>query len=154
MTRIKKWYKRKHVSNAKWDSNVRIKKPIQFTSVQFSRSVVSDSLHLHELQHARPPCPSPTPGIYPDSCLLSQWCHPTISSSVIPFSSAFNVEGCTNSSRSYSPEIYSFRKSFFRDLKLCQEVPVYWRWDASRSFWVVLKIPSQPCSCAGWRRGG
>ena len=57
-----------------------------FSSVQFSRSVVSDSLQPHELQHARPPCPSPTP-VYPNSCPSSQWCHPAISSSVIPFSS-------------------------------------------------------------------
>ena len=56
-------------------------------SVQFSRSVVSDSLWPHELQHARPPCPSPTPGVYPNSCPLSWWCHPAISSSVVPFSS-------------------------------------------------------------------
>ena len=55
--------------------------------LQFSRSVVSDSLWTHGLQHARLPCPSPTPRIYPNSCLLSQWCHPTISSSVVPFSS-------------------------------------------------------------------
>jgi len=54
---------------------------------QFSCSVMSDSLRLHELQHARPPCPSPTPRAYSNSCSLSQWCHPTISSSVIPFSS-------------------------------------------------------------------
>ena len=58
-----------------------------FSSVQFCCSVVSDSSRPHELQHARPPCPSPTPGVYPDSYPLSQWCHPTISSSVIPFSS-------------------------------------------------------------------
>ena len=56
------------------------------TSVQFSRSVVSDSLWPHEPQHARPPCPSPTPGVHPNPCLLSRWCHPTISFSVIPFS--------------------------------------------------------------------
>ena len=54
---------------------------------QISRSVVSDSLQPHELQHARPPCPSPTPGVHPNSCLSSQWCHPAISSSVVPFSS-------------------------------------------------------------------
>ena len=48
---------------------------------------MSDSLLPHELQHARPPCPSPTPGIYPNSCALSWWCHPAISSSVVPFSS-------------------------------------------------------------------
>ena len=57
------------------------------TSVQISCSVVSNSLQPHEPQHARPPCPSPTPRVYPNSCPLSQWCHPTISSSVIPFSS-------------------------------------------------------------------
>ena len=55
-------------------------------SVQFSCSVVSDSLPPHELQHARPPCPLSTPGVYPNSCLLSQWCNPAISSSVVPFS--------------------------------------------------------------------
>ena len=54
---------------------------------QFSCSVVSDSLRSHGLQHARLPCPSPTPGVYSNSCPLSQWCHPTISSSVTPFSS-------------------------------------------------------------------
>ena len=59
---------------------------IYFSSVQFSHSVVSDSLWSYELQHARSPCPSPTPGVYPNSCPLSQWCHPTISSSIIPFS--------------------------------------------------------------------
>ena len=57
------------------------------SSVQFSHSVMSNSLRPHELQHARPPCPSPTPGVYPNSCPLSRWCHPTISSSVVPFSS-------------------------------------------------------------------
>ena len=56
------------------------------TQVQFRRSAVSDSLWPHGLQHARPPCPSPTPGVYSNSCPLSRWCHPTISSSVIPFS--------------------------------------------------------------------
>ena len=56
-------------------------------SVQFSRLVVSDSLWPHESQHARRPCPSPTPGVHSDSCPSSQWCHSAISSSVIPFSS-------------------------------------------------------------------
>ena len=55
-------------------------------SVQFSHSVVSDSLKPHELQHARPPCPSPTPGVHSNSCPSSRWCHPVISSSVVPFS--------------------------------------------------------------------
>ena len=58
---------------------------LQFFS-QFSHSVMSNSLQLLRQQHARPPCPSPTPGVYPNSCPLNQWCHPTISSSVVPFS--------------------------------------------------------------------
>ena len=57
------------------------------SSVQISCSVMSDSLRPHGLQHARPPCPSPTPGAYSNSCPLSRWCHPTISSSFVPFSS-------------------------------------------------------------------
>ena len=56
-------------------------------SVQFSRSVMSDSLRPHGLQHSRPPCPSPAPRVHPNSCPSSQWCHPAISSSVVPFSS-------------------------------------------------------------------
>ena len=56
-------------------------------SVQFSHAVVSNSLWPHELQHARPPCPSPTAGVYSNSCLSSRWCHPNISSSIGPFSS-------------------------------------------------------------------
>ena len=59
---------------------------IAFSSVQFSRSVVSDSLRPHESQHTRPPCPSPSPGVHSNSRPSSQWCHPAISSSVIPFS--------------------------------------------------------------------
>ena len=60
---------------------------IQFSSVQFSRSVVSDSLRPHESQHARPPRPSPTPGVHSNSHPSSWWCHPAISSSLVPFSS-------------------------------------------------------------------
>ena len=56
------------------------------SSVQFSNSMVSDSLQPHESQHSRPPCPSPPPGVHSNSCPLSRWCHPAISSSVIPFS--------------------------------------------------------------------
>ena len=60
---------------------------VYFRSVQFNYSVVSDSLRPHESQHSRPPCPSPTPGVHSDSCPSSPWCHPAISSSVVPFSS-------------------------------------------------------------------
>ena len=59
----------------------------QFSSIQFSRSVMSDSLQPHESWHARPPCPSPSPGVHSDSHPSSLWCHPAISSSVFPFSS-------------------------------------------------------------------
>ena len=60
---------------------------LQSSSVQFSCSVVSNSLRPHELQHARPPCPSPTPGVHSNPCPSSQWCHAIILSSVVPFSS-------------------------------------------------------------------
>ena len=60
---------------------------LKFSSVQLRHSAMSDSLRPHESQHARPPCSSPTPGVHPDSRPSSQWCHQTISSSVIPFSS-------------------------------------------------------------------
>ena len=62
-----------------------------FSSIQFSHSVVSDSLRPHGLQHARRPCPSPIPKGYSNSCPLSQWCHPTISSSVVSFSSCLQI---------------------------------------------------------------
>ena len=76
-----------------------------FNLVQFSRSVMSYSLWLHGLQHTRPPCPSPTPGVYLNSCPLSQWCHPTISFSVIPFSShlqSFPTSGSFQTSQLFS----------------------------------------------------
>ena len=76
---------------------------IQFSSVQFSHSVMSNSLWPHGLQHSRIPCPSPTPRVYPNSCSSSQWCHPTISSSVGPFSF------CLQS----FPELGSFQMSRF-----------------------------------------
>ena len=69
-------------TNATWEALIP-----WFSSVQFSRWVMSDSLRPHGLQHARHPCPSPTPGVYSSSCSLCRWCHPTILSSVIPFSS-------------------------------------------------------------------
>ena len=71
----------------RWGEWVLKRKSTKVSSVQLSRSLVSDSLRPHEPQHARPPCPSPAAGVYPNSCPLSQWCHLTISSSVAPFSS-------------------------------------------------------------------
>ena len=78
-----------------------------WSSVQFSRSVMSSSLQPHELQHIRPPCPSPTPGAYPNSCPSSQWCHPTISSSVVPFSSrlqSYPASGSFQMSQFFTPD--------------------------------------------------
>ena len=81
--------------------------------VQFTHSVVSNSLQPHEPQHARPPCPSPTPGVYPSSCPLSWWCHPAISSSAVPFSScpqSFPASESSNESalRMRWPKYWSF----------------------------------------------
>ena len=87
-----------------WDTysgtqHSRVPQPVFFSSVQFSRSVVSDSLWSHGLQHSRPSCPSPTPRVYSNSCPLCQWCHPTISSSVIPFSSCLQSSPASGSFR-------------------------------------------------------
>ena len=74
-------------------------------SLQFSCLIILDSLRLHGLQHARPPCPSPTPKVYSNSCPLSWWCHPTTSSSVIPFFSglqSFPAPGSLQMSRSFT----------------------------------------------------
>ena len=83
----------------------------QWCSVQFSRSVVSDSLQLHGPQHTRPPCSSPTPRVYPNSCPLSQWCHPTISSSV---------------SLLLLPPIPPIIRVFSNESALCIRWPKYW----------------------------
>ena len=69
------------------------------SSVQFSHLVVSNTLGLHELQHARPPCPSSTPEVYPNSCPVSRWCHPTISSSIVPLPSCLQSFPTSGSSQ-------------------------------------------------------
>ena len=99
---------------------------------QFSCSVVSDSLRLHALQHARLPCPSPIPGVYSKSCPLSQWCHPTVSSSVIPFSSCL---------QSFPASRYFPRSQFFTSG--CQSIAV----SASA---LVLQINIQDWFPLGW----
>ena len=79
---------------------------IYISRIQFSSSVMSSSLKPHGLQHARPPCPSPTPSVYSNSCPLSQWCHPTISFPVIPFSShlqSFPASGSFQMSQLFAP---------------------------------------------------
>ena len=83
-------------------------------SVQFSRSVVSDCLRPHEPQQARPPCQSPTAGVYPNPCPLSWWCHPTISSSVVPFSScpqSFQTSGSFQMSQLFTSGGQNLRES-------------------------------------------
>ena len=75
-----------------------------FSLVQFSHSVIMNFLQHHELQHARSPCPSPTPGLYSHSCPLSQWCHPIISSSVVPFSSCLQSFPAPGSSQMSSDD--------------------------------------------------
>ena len=87
--------------------------PGQFSSVQFSHSVVSDSLRHHELQPTRPPCPSPTPGVHLNPCPLSRWCHPTISSSVVSFSSCL-------------PSIFPSIRIFSNESALHIRWPKYW----------------------------
>ena len=87
--------------------------------VQFSCSVVSDSLRPHGPQHARPPCPSPIPGVYSNSCPVSQWCHSTISSSIIPF---FLL-----------PSIFPSNRVFSNELALCIRWPKHWRFSLSIS---------------------
>ena len=89
---------------------------VTFSSVQFSCSVVSDSLQPHESQHTRPPCPSPAPRVHPDSRPSSQWCHPAISSSVIPFSSC---------PQSLPASVFS------NESPLCMRWPKYWRFSFS-----------------------
>ena len=83
-------------------------------SVQFSPSVLSDSLWPHGLQHARPPCPSPTPRVYPNPCPMSRWCHPAISSSVVPFYScpqSFPASGSFQTSQFFTSAGQSIRVS-------------------------------------------
>ena len=86
-------------------------------SVQFRPSVVSDSLWPHGLQHTRPPCPSPSPGVYSHSCPLSQWCHPIISSSVAPFSSCL--------------QIFPGIRVFSNESVFCIKWPKYWSFSFS-----------------------
>jgi len=88
----------------------------QIRSDQISHSVMSDSLRHHESQHARPPCLSPTPGVHSDSHPSSQWCHPAISSSVVPFSS------CPNPSQ---------HQSLFNESTLSMRWPKYWSFSYS-----------------------
>ena len=101
-----------------------------FSSVQFSRSVLSDSLRSHESQYARPPCPSPTPRVHPNPCPSSRWCHPTISSSVIPFScpQSFPASGSSQMSQLFTSggQLRTFREvQLWRDR---QTIDFFFSW--------------------------
>ena len=87
LVNIAKPYLKKRLAPKIYKALLKLNNKKTQSSVQFSRSVMSDSLWPRESQHARPSCPSPTPGVYPNSCPSSRWCHPAISSSVVPFSS-------------------------------------------------------------------
>ena len=104
-------------------------------SVQFSHSVVSDSLRPHRPQHTRPPCPSPTPGVYPNSCPLSQWCHPTISSSVVSISPS-----------NEHPGLISFRMDYLIEVFKClPETKSDWRIFSTSSLGDLIPIsPRKP----------
>ena len=104
-----------------------------FSSVQFSRSVLSDSLRPHESQQARPPCPSPTPGVYSNSCPSSRWCHPAISSSVVPFSS------CPNPSQ---------HQGLFKQVNSSHEVPKVLEFQLQHPLGVPMN--TQDRSLLGW----
>ena len=128
------------------------------SSLQFSHSVVSDSLRPHKLQHARPPCPSPTPRVCSNSCPSSLWCHPTISSSVIPFPScpqsfpasgsfpmrALRIRWPKDWSFSFNispsnehPGLISFRMDWYLTKKGKQIKNMNYRNDPNRNFGVV-----------------
>ena len=107
---------------------------VWLSSVQFSRSVVFDSLRPHESQHTRPPCPSPSPGIHSNSCPSSRWCHPAISSSVVPFSSC---------PQSLPASVFS------NESTLCMRWPEYWSL-ALASFLPKNSQGWSPSEWTGW----
>ena len=119
---------------------------INLSSAQFSCSVVCDSLRSHGLQHTRLPCPSPTPRGFTDSCPLSRWCHPTISSSVVPFSSrlqTFPEQVFSNESvlRIRWPNYWSFSFSISLSMNSQDWFPLEWtHWISlqSKGLWRVF----------------
>ena len=120
-----------------------LKSSVLYIWYQISRSVVSDSLRPHESQHARPPCPSPTPGVHSDSRPSSQWCHPAISSSVIPFSSCpqslpASVFSNESTLRMRWPKYWSFSFSIIPSKEM--PGPISFRMD-----WLDLLAVAQLC---------
>ena len=125
------WHAADHgVSKSQTQLSIRIF--MEGSSVQFSHSVMFNSLRPHEPQHTRPPCPSPTPGVYPKSCLLSRWCPPTISSSIVTFSSCL---------QSFPASVFSQKNQLFASGGQSTGV------SASAS---VLPMNTQDWSALGW----
>ena len=123
---------------------------IHFRSVQFSRSVVCDSLWPPGLQHTRLPCPSPTPRVYSNSCPLSQWCHPTISSSVVPFSS--HLQSFPASGSFQMSQFFASSGKSIRVLASASPLPMniqdwfpFWLTSQSKRDWLV-SLPSKGLS--------
>ena len=125
-----------------------MRESVQF---QFSCSVMSDSLWPHALQHARLPCPSPTPGVYSNSCPLSRWCHTTISSSVVPFSSC--LQSFPASGSLYSGKIVVWSGGNF-DWSSPSEYLLrqYWLWNDTykKSEKIAMKVNTLSISWFSW----
>ena len=126
---------------------------VWFSSVHFSRSVVSDSLRPHESQHARPRCPSPTPGVHWDSCPSSQWCHPAISSSVVPFSSC--PQSLPESESFPMSQLFSWGgqstgvsalASYYSVIKKKLWDSSIWNMDISWKYWICQTVHLDFCS--------
>ena len=100
-----------------------------------SHSILSDSLWPHEPQHVRPPCPSPTPGVHPNPCPLSQWCHPTISSSVIPLSFCLNL---------------SQHQGLFKSVSSLHHVPKVLEFQLHHQSYQWTPKDSSPLEWTGW----
>ena len=117
---------------------------VQFSSVQFSRSVASYSLQPHGLQHPRPPCPSPTAGVYSNSCSMRWWCHPTILSSTVPFSSclqSFPASGSFSMSQFFTSGGQSIRVSVSASV-----LPMNIQ-DFSKLKYIQYLLFSRTCTC-------
>ena len=123
---------------------------ICISSIKFSRSVIPDSLRPHGLQHTRLPCPSPTPRVYSNSCPLSQWCHPTISSSVVPFScrlQSFPASGSFQMSQFFISGVYLWlihAEVWQKTTKFCKAIILQLKKQSGKKifYWNIVDLQS------------